>query len=110
MVISCVGWAAACAAAATGPGEFKAGFAERDSSPEIGPERLGGYGQTFHRRFRDPCKVKVAVFGKGMTNVALVRVDALALSRKVILATRSEIRRLAGISEQAYGEVPPQTN
>ena len=110
IVVSCAAWAAACAAAATGPGEFKAGFAERDISPDIGRERPGGCGKAFHRRFRAPCKVRVEGFGNGITNVALVGVDALALSRAGILAARSEIRRVAGISEQTYGEGPPQTN
>lgn len=74
-----------------------AGFAERDISPEVGQERPGGYGKAFHRRFLDPCKVRVALFADGSRTVVLVGVDALMLSRRVVQDARAEITRLTQI-------------
>ena len=93
--------AVAFATASSSAGEIKTGFAERDISPQLGQERPGGYGKSFHHKFRDPCKVRVAVFGNGTTNVAIIGVDALMLSRDVVLAARSEIGRIIGIPAAA---------
>ncbi len=80
---------------------LKAGFAERDITPDIGMEQPGGYGKSFHKTFHDPCKVRVAVFDDGRKVVALIGLDALAVSRWVVLETRKLIREKTGIPEDA---------
>jgi neutral ceramidase len=80
---------------------FKAGFAERDITPDIGSEQPGGYGKSYHTKFHDPCKVRAAVFDDGRKRVALVGVDAEAIPRHLVLAARKEIRDRSGIAENA---------
>jgi len=59
---------------------MKAGFAERDITPDIGMERPGGY-----------------VFDDGSNRVALVGIDALVIHRPQVLAARKAIREKCGI-------------
>ena len=91
--------AAPAPAAATG--RFKAGFAERDITPDIGMEAPGGYGKSFHRTFHDPCKVRAAVFDDGRSRVALVGIDLLFVTRALVQEARAEITRRCGIPGSA---------
>ncbi len=81
--------------------EFKAGFAERDITPEVGMEVPGGYGKSFSKRIHDPCKVRASVFDDGKQRVALVGLDALGIPRAVVLAARAEITKRCGIPGEA---------
>ncbi len=78
---------------------FKAGFAERDITPEIGSETPGGYGKAYQRTLHDPCKVRAVVFDDGQNRVALVGLDAIGIHRSTVLAARKQIARKCGIEE-----------
>ena len=80
---------------------IKAGFAERDITPDIGMEQPGGYGKSFHRTFHDNCKVRVAVLDDGKKKVALVGLDTLVVPRAVVLAAREAIQKACGIPPEA---------
>lgn len=80
---------------------FRAGFAERDITPDLGMERPGGYAKAFHTRLHDPCKVRVAVFADASHTLALVSVDALFVPRAVVLAARAGIEKQTGIAPGA---------
>jgi neutral ceramidase len=79
---------------------FKAGFAERDISPEIGMEQPGGYGKSYHRTFHDPCKARAAVFDDGKQRVAIVGLDLLLITRALTKEIRAEIEKRCGIKAE----------
>ncbi|MCO5240051.1 MAG: hypothetical protein M9904_08340 [Chitinophagaceae bacterium] len=83
------------------PPVFKAGFAERDITPDIGMEQPGNYGKSYHRSFHDQCKVRAVVFDDGKKRVALVGLDLLFVTRSIVQETRAEIQKRCGISADA---------
>jgi hypothetical protein len=80
---------------------LKAGFAERNITPEIGMECPGGYGKAFHSTFHDPCKVRAVVFDDGQDRVAIVSVDALIVRDPLVAAARNRIHAQTGIGADA---------
>lgn len=79
---------------------FKAGFAERDITPDIGMEAPGGYGKSYHKTLHDPCKVRAAVFDDGKQRIALVGLDLLFINRYLVKEMRSEIEKRCGIKPE----------
>jgi hypothetical protein len=79
---------------------FKAGFAERDITPDVGMEAPGGYGKSYHRTVHDPCKVRVAVFDDGGQRVALVGLDILFVNRSLVKEMRAAIEQRCGIQPE----------
>ncbi len=80
---------------------LRAGFAERDITPETGMEAPGGYGKAFHQFVHDPCKVRAAVFDDGQACVAVVGIDALGIRRDTVLKVRHQIQEKTGIAADA---------
>ena len=79
---------------------LKAGFAQRDITPDIGMEQPGGYGKSYHRAFHDPCKVSAVVFDDGKQRVALVGIDILFITRHLTKEARAEIQKRCGIKAE----------
>ena len=80
---------------------LRAGFAERDITPELGMEVPGGYGKSFSKRIHDPCKARAVVFDDGKKEVALVGLDSLVVPRAIVLAARARIQQRCGIAPEA---------
>ena len=85
----------------TAEAQIKAGFAERDITPDIGMEQPGGYHKSFHRSFHDPCKVRVALFDDGQRRVAVIGVDALALPGQLVKKCRQRLQDQVGLPPEA---------
>ncbi len=81
--------------------EFRAAFAERDITPEIGMEVPGGYGKALSKRIHDPCKVRAVVFDDGQREVALVGLDALHVHRALVLEVRALLQKKCGLAPEA---------
>src|SRR5699024_8510682 len=77
---------------------FKAGFAEKDITPDIGMEQPGGYHKAYHRSFHDRCKVRAVVLDDGEKRIAIVGLDLLFISRNIVKEVRSKIKECCGIS------------
>lgn len=83
------------------PPPFKAGFAEKDITPEIGMEQPGGYGKSYHKTLHDPCKVRVAVFDDGQKAVAIVGIDALGIRRETVTKVRQAVHERVGLAPES---------
>jgi hypothetical protein len=101
--LTCFAFAADKAKAPAKPVEqlIKAGFAERDITPQIGMEQPGGYGKVQHRTFHDPCLVRAAVFDDGKKRVAIVGLDALIIRDENVASIRKKIQAACGIAPEA---------
>lgn len=80
---------------------FRAGFAERDITPELGMEKPGSYIKFYHQHFHDACKVRAAVFDDGDMRVGLVGIDALVSPAHLVESARKDIQERCGISQEA---------
>ena len=80
---------------------MKAGFAERDITPDVGMQMPGNYLPDFVKGFHDECKVRAAVFDDGAMRVALVGADSVVVPQDVVEAARKQIQARCGIAPDA---------
>lgn len=80
---------------------IRTGFAEVDISPDIGMERPGGYGKSYHQSFHDPCKARAVVFDDGEKPVALVGLDALLIMEEHVAEVRKRVAERTDIPGEA---------
>jgi hypothetical protein len=81
---------------------LKAGFAERDITPDVGMQAPGDYVPTYVKGFHDRCKVRAAVFDDGTMRVALVGTDTVDIFKETVVdPARKLIQQRCGISPQA---------
>ena len=80
---------------------IRAGFAERDITPEIGMREAHAVARKVFSSFDDPCKVRAAVFDDGHRKVALIGLDTLMVPRAVVLEARTAIEKTCGIPPEA---------
>lgn len=83
------------------PRPFRAGFVEKDITPDIGMEAPGGYGKAYHTKVHDPCKVRAAVFHDGERVVSVVGIDALLIRKHNVEKVRQAITARCGIPGDA---------
>jgi len=78
---------------------MEVGFAERDITPDLPPDRPAGisYGSPLADGIHDPCKVRAAVFDDGSRRVALVGCDVESMLRSVVEGARADIEAACGI-------------
>jgi len=69
---------------------IKAGFAERDITPEVGME-VPGVTARPSATHHDPCKARRGRLRRRQMRVALVGLDALGVPRSLVLAARAKI-------------------
>ena len=79
---------------------IKAGFADREVTPDIGMEVPGGYGKAFGKTVNDAPKVRAAVIDDGRRRVAIVGLDALIIRRETVLEVRRRIAERTGIAPE----------
>ena len=81
---------------------MRAGFAERDITPEPGMEKPGGYGKAYHKdNVHDPCKIRASVFDDGQNRAVLIGIDTLAVPTPFARNARAEIEQACGIPSEA---------
>ncbi|HOP78473.1 MAG TPA: hypothetical protein PLD05_13340 [Thermogutta sp.] len=93
-------WVPGAFAVETAPA-MKAGFAERDISPDLGMEQPGGYGKSYHKVFHDPCKVRASVFDDGVKQVAVVGLDVLIIREPSVKRIREDVAQRTGLDPKA---------
>jgi neutral ceramidase len=80
---------------------LKAGFAERDITPDVGMQMPGNYLPDFVKGFHDRCKVRTSVFDDGAMRVALVGTDSVVIPADVVQSARKQIQARCGILPEA---------